>query len=58
MILFLLIPNLLSIRHVGEAGYDENKVGKNETEVVMPLKQNRATGGGRAKRPPLSVFLL
>ena len=23
---------------VGEAGYDENKVGKNETEVVMPLK--------------------
>ena len=23
---------------VGEAGYDENKVGKNETEVVIPLK--------------------
>ena len=23
---------------VGEAGYDANKVGKNETEVVMPLK--------------------
>ena len=24
--------------NVGEAGYDENKVGKNETEVVIPLK--------------------
>ena len=23
---------------VGEAGYDANKVGKNETEVVIPLK--------------------
>ena len=23
---------------VGEAGYDENKVGKNETEAVIPLK--------------------
>ena len=23
---------------VGEADYDENKVGKNETEVVIPLK--------------------
>ena len=23
---------------VGEAGYDENKVGKNETEVAIPLK--------------------
>ena len=23
---------------VGEEGYDENKVGKNETEVVIPLK--------------------
>ena len=24
---------------VGEAGYDTNKVGKNETEAVIPLKQ-------------------
>ena len=30
---------------VGEAGYDENKVGKNETEVVIPLKHLSNFGG-------------
>ena len=34
-ILFLFILNLLNIKQVG---YDANKVGKNETEVVIPLK--------------------
>ena len=49
VILFLMILNLLNIRQAlqeiliynvgaGEAGYDANKVGKNETEVVIPLK--------------------
>ena len=45
IILFLLKLNLLNIRQVlqeilgpGEAGYDENKIGKNETEVVIPIK--------------------
>ena len=45
MILFLLTLNLLNIRQVlqetlgaGEAGYDANKIGKNETEVVISLK--------------------
>ena len=44
-----MILNLLNIRQAlqetliynagaGEAGYDANKVGKNETEVVIPLK--------------------
>ena len=48
MILFLLILNLKykyktsitgNTYNVGvdEAGYDANKVGKNETEVVIPL---------------------
>ena len=46
-ILFLLILNLLNARHMtrniynvsdDEEGYDANKVGKNETEVVAPLK--------------------
>ena len=45
---FLLIRNLLNTRQVlqevtynvddGEAGYDADKVGKNETEIVVPLK--------------------
>ena len=47
VILHLLILNLLNIKpalqenyNVGddEEGYDVNKVGKNETEVVIPLK--------------------
>ena len=47
VILLLLILNLLNIKpalqenyNVGddEEGYDVNKVGKNETEVVIPLK--------------------
>ena len=47
VILFLLILNLLNKTSitgnaykvgVGEAGYDATKVGKNETEVVIPLK--------------------
>ena len=48
VILFLLILNLLNIKasvtgntynvDAGEAGYDANKVGKNETEIVIPLK--------------------
>ena len=49
IILFLLILNLLNTRQVsitentcnivdGETGYDANKVGKNETEIVVPLK--------------------
>ena len=48
VISFLLIRNLLNTRQVlqevtynvgdGEAGYDADKVGKNETEVVVPLK--------------------
>ena len=47
-ILFLLILNLLNTRQVftenscnlldGEAGYDATKIGKNETEIVVPLK--------------------
>ena len=48
VILFVLILNLLNIKQVyreidtcnvgvGEAGYDANKVGKNKTEVVIPL---------------------
>ena len=47
---YLLSSNSESFKHktsitrntynagVGEAGYDENKVSKNETEVVIPLK--------------------
>ena len=40
VILFLLIQNLLDIKQVLQeiAGYDANKVGKNKTEVVIPLK--------------------
>ena len=49
VILFLMILNLLNIRQAlqeiliynvgaGEAGYDANKYGKNETEVVILLK--------------------
>ena len=49
VILFLMILNLLNIRQAlqeilvynldaGEAGYDANEVGKNETEVVILLK--------------------
>ena len=48
IILFLLILNLLNTRRVlqeiladvcaGEADYDTDKVGKNETEIVVPLK--------------------
>ena len=48
VISFLLIRNLLNTRQVlqevtynvgdGEAGYDADKVGKNETEIVVPLK--------------------
>ena len=48
VVLFLLILNLLNIRQVlqemlmmvkkGEANKDANKVGKNETEIVIPLK--------------------
>ena len=52
LILFLLILNLLNIKQVlqeiltgntynsgnNEEGYDENKVGKNKAEVVIPLK--------------------
>ena len=48
IILFLLILNLLNTRRVlqeilvdvcaGEAGYDTDKVGRNETEIVVPLK--------------------
>ena len=48
VVLFLLILNLLNIREVlqemlmmvkkGEANKDGNKVGKNETEIVIPLK--------------------
>ena len=49
VILLLMILNLLNIRQAlqetliynagaGEAGYDANKVGKNETEVVILLK--------------------
>ena len=48
VILFLVILNLLNIKasvtgntynvDAGEAGYDANKVGKNETETVIPLK--------------------
>ena len=48
IILFFLILNLLNTRRVlqeilvdvcaGEAGYDTDKVGKNETEIVVPLK--------------------
>ena len=44
--LFLLILNILNTRITGstynlgvaEAGYDEDKVGKNETKLVVPLK--------------------
>ena len=49
VIMFLMIMNLLNIRQAlqeifiynldaGEAGYDANEVGKNETEVVILLK--------------------
>ena len=47
VILFLLILNLKYKNNItgntynigaGEEGYDANKVGKNETEVVIPLK--------------------
>ena len=41
LILFLPILNLLGNTYnigAGEGGYDENKVGKDETEVVIPLK--------------------
>ena len=41
VILFLLILNLLNTKqalHDDEEGYDANKVGKNETEVDIPLK--------------------
>ena len=47
LILFLLILNVLNINKyyrkyfnigVGEEWYDANKVGKNETEVVIKLK--------------------